>query len=212
MCPTGIAACGGVRSIVAVVVGAPTGSAGNTIRCFAAASKAVAAQQVAAGDDYRWPRWIHHRFVLRVAADRYDLHPLVQQYAAERLLEAEAVAARHAAFYADFVQQREAALKGADQAAALEIIDRELGNVRAMWEWAIGMPDLAALRRSMDSLVTFSGLTVGFTTARQPSERAAAYGGREINRFGADRPDRMARTPRSIGHWPELLAGAGAPV
>ena len=128
----------------------------------------AAAQHVAAADARTLAALIDHSLVRRIDRDRYDLHPLVQQYAAERLLEADVVAARHAVFYADFMQQREAALKGADQAAALKIIDRELGNVRAMWEWAISMTNIEVLRRSMETLVTFYWLRSWFHDGWRP--------------------------------------------
>ncbi|HZY41025.1 MAG TPA: tetratricopeptide repeat protein, partial [Anaerolineae bacterium] len=147
---------------------------------------AVAAQRVAAADARLLAALIDRSLVRRVASDRYDLHPLVQQYVAEQLREAAAVAARHAAFYADLLQQREAALKGADQDVALKTIDLELGNVRAMWEWACGAVNLRGaielhraaardvLRRSMDGLVTFYWLRSWFHDGAAAFERAVA--------------------------------------
>lgn len=70
---------------------------------------------------------------------RYDLHELVRQYAAARLAHEagqQPIAARHAGFYADWVGQQEAILKGARQKQAVQAIVIEIDNIRAAWRWA----------------------------------------------------------------------------
>jgi predicted ATPase/DNA-binding SARP family transcriptional activator len=90
---------------------------------------------------------------------RYDLHPLLHQYAAERLEEdpqAEAEAHdRHSAYYLSFLQQRESALKGADQMQALTEIGTDLDNVRAAWGWAIAQGRVAEIRGAASALWLF---------------------------------------------------------
>lgn len=141
---------------------------------FRGGFEAAAAQRVAAADARTLAALIDHSLVRRIDRERYDLHPLVQQYATEKLVDAPAVHARHAAFYADFLQQREGALKGADQEMALKTIEREMGNVRAMWEWAINTTNIEVLRRSMETLVTFYWLRSWFHEGAAAFERAAA--------------------------------------
>ncbi len=159
----------------------------------------IAAQRVAAADARTLAALIDHSLVRRADRERYDLHPLVQQYAAERLIETAAVSARHAAFYADFLHDREAALKGADQDVALKTIERNIGNVRAMWEWAIGHTSIDVLHRSMEALVTFYWLRSWFHDGAAAFERAAnavekiAGGDAEINRVWGGLLARQAR-------------------
>lgn len=160
---------------------------------------ATAAQRVAAADARTLDALIDHSLVRRVDRDRYDLHPLVQQYAAERLSDVAAVSARHAVFYADFLHAREAALKGADQDVALKTLELELGNVRAMWAWATHTIDIDVLRRSMEALVTFYWLRSWFHEGAAAFERAAnavekiAGGDAEINRVWGGLLARQAR-------------------
>ncbi len=166
---------------------------------FRGGFEAVAAQRVAAADARTLAALIDHSLVRRVDRERYDLHPLVQQYAAERLIEVDPVNARHAAFYADFLHDREAALKGADQDVALKTIERNIGNVRAMWEWAINMTAFEVLRGSMETLVTFYWLRSWFHDGAAAFERAAlavekiAGGDAEINRVWGGLLARQAR-------------------
>ncbi|MBI5566134.1 MAG: tetratricopeptide repeat protein [Chloroflexi bacterium] len=134
----------------------------------------AAAQQVAAADARTLAALIDHSLVRRIDRERYDLHPLVQQYAMEKLAEATAVHARHAAFYADFLQQREGALKGANQVIALKTIDLEIGNVRAMWEWAVNATAITVLHQTMETLVTFYWLRSWFHEGAAVFERAVA--------------------------------------
>ena len=53
-------------------------------------------------------------------AGRYTLHPLVRQYAAEKLEHGEATHERHASFYGRFLQQQETRLSTAETTAALD--------------------------------------------------------------------------------------------
>jgi len=67
-------------------------------------------------------------------AGRYRVHELVRAFAAERLEalgRAATALARHSAYYCSWMRDRERDLEGAGQAAATDVIARELGNVRA---------------------------------------------------------------------------------
>jgi predicted ATPase len=116
------------------------------------------------------------------APSRYQSHPLLQQYTAEKLTEipecCRTTQERHASYYAMFLQAREAALKGAEtvtgevshpapRASPLAEIRIEIGNIRRAWHWAIAMcdsqsptreavgPALAVLQHSIESLYLF---------------------------------------------------------
>jgi predicted ATPase/DNA-binding XRE family transcriptional regulator len=102
--------------------------------------------------------------LLRRASDydggtRYDLHEVVRQYLETRLAEdvaAEAAAHQlHASHYAGWLAGQNGILKSARQNEALRAITAEMGNVRAMWRWAIQHQDATKLRRSFEVLQWF---------------------------------------------------------
>ena len=49
---------------------------------------------------------------------------------------------RHAHYYLTFIQAREAALRGECAKDALPEIQREIGNMRAAWSWAVGQREI----------------------------------------------------------------------
>lgn len=85
--------------------------------------------------------------LLRLAGNgRYDMHPLIHQYAMDRLTdvpeEEGAVELEHAAYFAAFLSAEENALKGVEQPQALRRIAGEMDNVRAAWGTACTEPAL----------------------------------------------------------------------
>jgi tetratricopeptide (TPR) repeat protein len=57
--------------------------------------------------------------------------------------------------YADFLQQREADIKGFRQLAALDEIEAEFENIRTAWNWAVQHKDYDAIDRALESLDWF---------------------------------------------------------
>jgi predicted ATPase/DNA-binding SARP family transcriptional activator len=102
-----------------------------------------------------------HQSLLRVNPDkeRYDLHELLRQYAADKLGEAdaeeEAVRDRHAITFCAFLQARGADLKGARQQAALAAIEAESENASAAWRWAVARQQLDWLAQALVPLALF---------------------------------------------------------
>lgn len=71
---------------------------------------------------------------------RYELHPLIRQFAAEHLTarsERAALTSRFSAFYLDFLAAREASLLGSTVSETVAEIQRELDQVRQAWLWAV---------------------------------------------------------------------------
>ncbi|MFN8474383.1 MAG: tetratricopeptide repeat protein [Anaerolineae bacterium] len=102
---------------------------------------------------------------------RHEMHELVRQFAAERNAaagEAEAVAARHAAYYAAFLKRHENALTGADQGAALNVIDTEIDNLRAAWRCLVGHGQVQGIADALEGL----GLYCELRGLRQEGEDA----------------------------------------
>jgi tetratricopeptide (TPR) repeat protein len=93
------------------------------------------------------------------ARDRYQLHELLRQYAADKLaqdpLNEAAVRDRHTAYYCLAMQQWAADLKGARQQAALAEIEADIKNVQLAWEWTAAQGQVAQLDQAMDGLCLF---------------------------------------------------------
>jgi predicted ATPase len=76
--------------------------------------------------------------VQRIGNERFDLHPLSQQYAREQLvvaLEETAARDRHADHYLGLAERSEPALRGSEQPAWLTRLEAEHDNLRAALEW-----------------------------------------------------------------------------
>ena len=75
------------------------------------------------------------------APDRYQIHELLRQYAADKLSKNPEdkllVKAKHCEHYATFLQRQESCLKKGKQKEALEAISLEIDNIRAGWYWAV---------------------------------------------------------------------------
>lgn len=73
--------------------------------------------------------------------ERYDLHELLRQFAAEKLVAAsnewQETQQRHAHYYLTWVSQSADDLQGPQGATILRAIDRDLDNLRAAWSWAV---------------------------------------------------------------------------
>ncbi len=113
--------------------------------------------------------------LLRCEADgRFYLHHLLQQYAAEKLGEAQqaqAARARHAHYHAAFLQQREQALQGPGQKEAAEAIAADIENVHAAWQWAITQENYELIEAPIGSLYYFYDMRSWFQQAHQIFEQ-----------------------------------------
>ncbi len=73
---------------------------------------------------------------------RYRIHGLLRQYGAELMEQDEAageyarIQDRHGRYFLERVAGHEEELTGGDQRAALDDIEREIGNIRMAWNWA----------------------------------------------------------------------------
>ncbi len=117
---------------------------------------------------------------------RYEMHELLRQYASEQLAKAGRVGTArdaHCAFFADFMHQREAHLRGRRQIEARDEIKADFENVRQAWRWAVGQKDYAAIERMTKSLDRFchmqSRLHEGEELFRQVGEGLAPQPGDE---------------------------------
>jgi tetratricopeptide (TPR) repeat protein len=111
-------------------------------------------------------------------AGRYQVHELLRQFAAEKLQavpeEKEATQNRHRAYYLAYLQQREEALKGKQQQAALAEIGEEIGNVQAAWNWAVAQDKVEVIDQALESLYEFYSIRSRFQEGQAAFGRAAA--------------------------------------
>ncbi|MCE7988723.1 MAG: hypothetical protein DYG89_46810 [Caldilinea sp. CFX5] len=88
---------------------------------------------------------------------RYSLHPLVRQYAAVQLQQqptsAHQVHSQHCAYYLALLVRQGEVL--GHEVTALQTLQRELGNLRAAWAWAIAQSHFAWLQQSSRPLAQF---------------------------------------------------------
>ena len=92
------------------------------------------------------------------ANERYQMHELLRQYAMEKLKtsgQTARVRDAHAAYFASFLQQQEADLKGAGYRQAEAAIGADFENVRRAWLWAVERRDFPTLEQSIEGLYSF---------------------------------------------------------
>src|SRR5690606_30030102 len=97
-----------------------------------------------------------HSLLQRHDGGRYHIHELLRQHAESRLVQSTegiaAAAARHAAYYLDFLAQRTAAILGGGQQAAAAQIGAEMDNIRIAWQWTVAQGQIAVLGRAVEAL------------------------------------------------------------
>lgn len=137
---------------------------------------------------------------------RYRLHPLLRQYAAEKLAQhpqtAAKLAERHAMLYADLVAQCGARLKGAEQSQALAEMTPEVDNIRRAWAWARAATAYDMAARMAEGLYQFWAIKGWYEEAEQ--HFAAMIAAMEADEAATDVSDAARR--RLLG---ELLAWQG---
>ena len=98
---------------------------------------------------------------LRIGAEgRYEMHPLVRQFAAEKLAQEPArhhvqAYGRHARHFAAATQQREDDFHGAADKQALAWMNGEADNIRAAWRWGVQQADGALVEQFVEGFLYF---------------------------------------------------------
>jgi predicted ATPase len=113
--------------------------------------------------------------LLRVTpSGRYERHPLLYQYALEKLTlypEEEAqTKERHGRYFQDFLRERSDDMRGAKQTEACQAIEEDLENIRLAWHWAVSE------RRTDDITSAVKSLRRFFELRGRLSEGAQMFG------------------------------------
>lgn len=98
----------------------------------------------------------------RAEERRYDLHELVDQFAAEKLAEGggkTAVFSRHATFYLTFLQEQFPGFNGPAPQEAIALVRQNMDNIRAAWRWAIATRQYSLLRPAIEAFAQYLVLT-----------------------------------------------------
>ena len=98
--------------------------------------------------------------------DRYDMHELLRQYAAEKLAgnpqKHEAAHMQHAGYFAALLEGQEAHLKGLRQRQALAELAPERDNMSQAWQWAVAGGHAREVEQSLESLYDFYDIRCWF--------------------------------------------------
>ncbi|MBV7339570.1 tetratricopeptide repeat protein [Chloroflexi bacterium TSY] len=96
--------------------------------------------------------------IRRVEGDRYEMHELLRQFAAEKLTnmggEREAQT-QHGQYYLALLAENEEGLFGEKPKQVLQMLSREIGNIRKAWQWATANHRWSSLINGMDGLAKF---------------------------------------------------------
>ncbi|MDT8898109.1 diguanylate cyclase [Thermanaerothrix sp. 4228-RoL] len=146
----------------------------------------------------------------------YRTHPLLHQYAEERLHAfptlAEDARRRHAEWMLSRVAQIGYALYGADQARALRMLEQDYPNLRHAWEWALGHQRFDLLLPALDTLSSMLGTRGRFMEAAhwlnetlQALTKADTANESEARRFLGRVLVRRGEFAYHLGDYPESL-------
>jgi len=126
---------------------------------FRGGFRAEAATQVADASPATLAALLDKSLIRRVSPERYDMHPLLRQYAAEKLQDDpqkyRETEMEHIRYFATFLAQREEHLKGAKQKQTLAEIAPEIENARQAWQTAVARGDTHEVEQALESLYRF---------------------------------------------------------
>ena len=137
----------------------PTQQVLRRLSVFQGGFDQAAAAAVAGADLLTLAELVDKAWVYRTNGDRYQMHELLRQFAAEKLAEVDGdrteTAARHTTFYLQQVAQREQALIGPAQRAMLDAISTEIDNIQVAWGSAADRCDSHLLDGALQGLYRF---------------------------------------------------------
>jgi predicted ATPase len=129
-----------------------------------------AAEQVVKATPQVIQSLINKTFLHRISGNRYTIHELTRQYAAEKLTqlpaEAHTVHDRHSAYYAAAVQEWGEIMKGQQQESALLAMNADLANARLAWNWAVEVPNLQRLEQMIEGFGIFFDARIRLSDGR----------------------------------------------
>jgi predicted ATPase/transcriptional regulator with XRE-family HTH domain len=126
-------------------------------------------------------------------SNRLDMHELLRQYAAMRLQadgkQAVAIQRKHAAYYLTLIQEREPALRSAQQKDTLLELRAEIDNLRVAWDFAVANNEHDLMRNATGGLYYFYELHQYFQEAEILYKHAAEVMRTLVENFPANADD-----------------------
>ncbi|MBK9125089.1 MAG: tetratricopeptide repeat protein [Chloroflexi bacterium] len=136
------------------------------------------------------------------SGDRYQMHELVRQYAAEQLSaipdEMQRVRERHSVFFMSFLKHWEVSIMGGGQREGIAALKADMDNVRTAWQWAVEHAAVALIEQGATALAEYGQVQSHYQEAAVSFEQAVASLGRQ------QPTQRLERTKLLISHY---LAG-----
>lgn len=97
--------------------------------------------------------------LVRRAAERYQIHDLLRQYAEQRLAAVpdaiNRVRQAHADYYIKVLRSQEEAILSAAQRNVLDAIATEIDNIRVAWQWVVAQADIDAISQGEHTLAKY---------------------------------------------------------
>ena len=135
-----------------------------------------AAAQVADASPATLSALLDKSLIRRFPSGRYDMHPLLKQYAAEKLQsDRQALAetqTRYVRHFATFLAQQVQVLQSARQKDSLAKIAAEIENARQAWQTAVTLGDAAGIEQCLESLYRFYDVRCRFQEGIDLFDRA----------------------------------------
>ena len=108
---------------------------------------------------------------------QYQMHDLVHQYSAEKLTlspyaHEKTAHQKHSDYFLEQAIGWSKLFKGPQQSTILEMVDKELDDVKAAWEWAAGQADLERLSSASEGLFLYYSLRYRFQEGEQACQVA----------------------------------------
>jgi predicted ATPase/DNA-binding SARP family transcriptional activator len=147
----------------------------QSLAVFRASFSYPAAVEVCGAAVQELRRLAEKSLLQRLPSGRYQLHELLRQFAAEKLLQTEDAAIyqeRHCRYYLAALPAWEAALKGPPQVAALAELDLEHDNVRTAWECAAANAETQLLAPALEGLLLYYELRLRYAEGESACQLA----------------------------------------
>jgi len=134
-----------------------------------------AARQIADASLFDLAMLVEKSLLRADATGRYTMHPLLRQFALERLdARGETVDARHrhCVWYLDLLVDAARRFTGSEQRAALNRVDADFDNLEAAWLWAVEQEAWPDIHRAAPALYDFLQIRSRYADGEQLFSRA----------------------------------------
>lgn len=135
-----------------------------------------AAQRVAQANAPILIQLIDKSFLQRRSGGGYQMHPLLQRWAFDKLKslpgQADRIGRRHARYYSALLHRHTPDLRGGSLPSTLQAVGREFDNIKAAWDWAVEQADKGLIEQSLEGLYRFCLIRSRFAEGRQMLEQA----------------------------------------